>query len=133
MTNLLIIDDDDLTLQLYDLLLEDAKDIRFQKAENGTEAINILKKINLQQSGQAEDWPEFIFIDLHMPDMSGYEFVELYQQQFGKEEQRARLYFLTSSVSQRDMKKSQEYSLVSGILPKPLTEDKLQELISQGS
>lgn len=132
MTNLLIIDDDDLTLQLYDLLLEDAKDISFQKAENGTEALNILKKIHMQP-GQADGWPEFIFIDLHMPDMSGYEFVELYQQQFGKEEQRARLYFLTSSVSQRDLIKSQEYSLVSGILPKPLTEDKLQELITQGS
>jgi CheY-like chemotaxis protein len=129
MTRLLIIDDDDLTLQLYDLLLEGVPDISFEKAENGTDALEMLKRFK-QHSGEPDNWPQLIFIDLHMPDMSGYEFVDYYQTQFGDKAQNSRLYFLTSSISQRDLNKSKDYEIVSGILPKPLTEDKLNELIA---
>lgn len=131
MTRLLIIDDDDLTLQLYDLLLDGVEDINFEKAEDGTSALNLLK--NISEDGKvAEQWPDIIFIDLHMPDMSGYEFVDAYLEQFDKVTQRgSRLYFLTSSISQRDTKKTREYPEVSGIMTKPLTEEKLKELIKE--
>jgi CheY-like chemotaxis protein len=129
MTRLLIIDDDDLTLQLYDLLLEGVPDISFEKAENGTDALEMLRSFK-QHNEESDKWPQLIFIDLHMPDMSGYEFVDYYQTQFGDKAQNSRLYFLTSSISQRDLNKSKDYEIVSGILPKPLTEDKLNELIA---
>lgn len=131
MTRLLIIDDDDLTLQLYDLLLDGVEDISFEKAEDGTSALQLLN--NICEENTADDqWPDIIFIDLHMPDMSGYEFVEAYLKQFDKAAQRgSRLYFLTSSISQRDTKKTKEYPQVSGILTKPLTEEKLKELIKE--
>jgi CheY-like chemotaxis protein len=129
MTRLLIIDDDDLTLQLYDLLLEGVPDISFEKAENGTDALEMLRSFK-QHNEESDKWPQLIFIDLHMPDMSGYEFVEYYQAQFGEKAKKSRLYFLTSSISQRDLNKSKDYAIVSGILPKPLTEDKLNELIA---
>lgn len=131
MTRLLIIDDDDLTLQLYDLLLDGLEDISFEKAEDGSSALEMLRNIN-EGSSAAEQWPDIIFIDLHMPDMSGYEFVDTYLKQFPKEDQRgSRLYFLTSSISQRDTKKTREYPQVSGIMTKPLTEEKLKELIKE--
>lgn len=131
MTRLLIIDDDDLTLQLYDLLLDGVEDISFEKAQDGTSALNLLKNIS-EDGTAAEQWPDIIFIDLHMPDMSGYEFVDAYLEQFDKVTQRgSRLYFLTSSISQRDTKKTREYPEVSGLMTKPLTEEKLKELIKE--
>lgn len=131
MTRLLIIDDDDLTLQLYDLLLDDVEGISFEKAEDGTTALRLLKDIN-EDGTAAERWPDIIFVDLHMPDMSGYEFVDAYLEQFDQATQRgSRLYFLTSSISQRDTKKTKKYPEVSGIMTKPLTEEKLKELIKE--
>lgn len=131
MTRLLIIDDDDLTLQLYDLLLDGVEDISFEKAEDGSSALAMLRNIN-EGSTTASQWPDIIFVDLHMPDMSGYEFVDTYLEQFSVQEQRgSRLYFLTSSISQRDTKKTKEYPQVSGIMTKPLTEEKLKELIKE--
>lgn len=131
MTRLLIIDDDDLTLQLYDLLLDGVEGISFEKAEDGTSALRMLKDIS-KNSQADQQWPDIIFIDLHMPDMSGYEFVDAYLDQFDRATQRdSRLYFLTSSISQRDTRKTKEYPQLSGILTKPLTEEKLKDLIKE--
>lgn len=131
MTKLLIIDDDDLTLKLYDLLLDGVEDISFEKAEDGTSALKLLRNLS-NDPHTADKWPDIIFVDLHMPDMTGYEFVEAYLENFTEKEQRgSKLYFLTSSISQRDTKKTKEYPQVSGIMTKPLTEDKLKELIKE--
>lgn len=125
MKKILIVDDDDLTLQLYDLLLEEMKDVSYQMAESGTVSLDYLEQ------WQAEQWPDLIFIDLHMPDMSGFEFIEKYLERFGKGRKATQLYILSSSISHRDQHQAERYSIIKGFLSKPLTEEILSELLER--
>ena len=123
MKKILIVDDDELTLELYNLLLEGMAEISYETAGNGSIALDYLDRL------PPEQWPDFIFIDLHMPDMSGYEFIEKYQEKFKSGKKESQLYILTSSVSHKDKEKVKEYPLVQGMLSKPLTEEVLDRFI----
>ncbi len=61
--NLLIVDDDPFNRQLVINLLGKIKNIHFIEAEDGEEALAILKKQNI----------DMVLLDLHMPVMDGYE------------------------------------------------------------
>ena len=118
-----IVDDDELTLQLYDLLLEDIKGVSFKTKSSGSEALDFLEVCS------PAEWPDYIFVDLHMPDMTGYEFVEEFQNRFSQRESSCQLYVLTSSVSQRDIQQGRKYPIIQDFLSKPLTEDSLNRLL----
>ena len=123
MKKILIVDDDELTLELYDLLLEGMEEISYKTAESGTSAIEYLAEC------QEEMWPDYIFIDLHMPDMSGFEFAEKFGEIFNADEKDCQLFILTSSVSHRDQERVQKTPILKGILSKPLTEEALEKFI----
>lgn len=125
MSRLLIVDDDELTLQLYDLMFEEAEDIVLNKATSAEEAFSYLRGCPPDQ------WPELIFIDLHMPDMDGFEYVAAFQKDFENRLNETHLYILTSSVSPRDELEARKYPAISGLISKPLTEENLQEIIQR--
>lgn len=120
MSKLFIIEDDELTLQLYDMLLEELPDIDFIKAGSGTEALELLKKTPRQQ------WPDCIMVDLNMPDMSGFELIVALENTFG-EARLPRLFILSNSVSARDRETARTFASVRGFLQKPLTIDSIRE------
>lgn len=125
MKKFLIIDDDELTLQLYDLLLEDIADISYKTSASGTEALQYLEGCS------AQEWPGFLFVDLHMPDMSGFEFVEKFLAKFMNIQKECKLYILTSSVSHRDQDISKQYPVIQGFISKPLTMESLEKVFAQ--
>ncbi len=122
---LFIVDDDELTLQLYDLLLEDMEGISFNTESSGTSALMFLENCS------ENDWPEFIFVDINMPDMTGYEFVEEYQKRYSDRGHECRIYILTSSVSHRDLEMGKNIPLIQDFLSKPLTEDSLNRILEE--
>lgn len=123
MKKILIVDDDELTLSLYDLLLEEMEDVSWHNSESGNAALAYLVNCSPEQ------WPEILFIDLHMPDMSGYEFIEIFNEKFGMKNKIPSLYVLSSSVSHRDREKIAKYPEIKGFLNKPLTEEVLLKII----
>lgn len=125
MSRLLIVDDDELTLQLYDLMFDGAEGIFLNKATSAAEAFSYL------QNCPADQWPEIIFVDLHMQDMNGFEFVEGFKKDFASLLDETHLYILTSSVSPRDQEEVRKYPAISGLISKPLTEENLQKIINR--
>lgn len=125
MNKLFIIEDDELTLQLYDMLLEELPDIEYMKAGSGTEALQLLEQTSRQQ------WPDCIMVDLNMPDMSGFELVVALEEKFGKS-QLSRLFILSNSVSVRDRETARSFDSIRGFLHKPLTIDSIRESLEAG-
>ncbi|MCP9201019.1 response regulator [Gramella sp. GC03-9] len=65
-----------------------------------------------------------IFLDLNMPKMNGFEFIE----KLKKENNSFKVILLTSSNSKFDLEKSEKYPSIIRYLTKPLTREKFSEL-----
>ena len=78
-----------------------------------------------------DDRPEIdaIFLDINMPKMSGFEFLERATAEFGDAFTRAVVVMLTTSLAPRDMERARSYDAVKAFFNKPLTEEVLAEVV----
>ncbi len=65
-------------------------------------------------------FPDFIFLDLDMPGIDGWTFLEVYRKFPGEIKERCTLYILSSSIDEEDINKSKLYEEVRDFLNKPL-------------
>jgi CheY-like chemotaxis protein len=68
--------------------------------------------------------PDLILLDINMPGMNGWEFLESFQK-MGKE---ISVYILTSSIDSADYRKAERYKQVKKYIEKPLNSQKITTL-----
>jgi CheY-like chemotaxis protein len=74
--------------------------------------------------------PDLVFVDLKMPGMSGFDFLEQYNQLPAAVQERTVVAVLTTSMHSADTARVAQYPNVE-YLTKPLTEEKLQRLLAK--
>ena len=92
--------------------------------ENGQKGIDWLK--NCLSSG--EQLPDFIFLDINMPVMNGWDFLEEVSPLFPDFKTPVYLIILSSTVNQADFEKSKVYPIVKEFFTKPITLEMFIEL-----
>lgn len=122
--------EDDETVNFYNEFLlnemEAADEIIIRT--NGSDAIQYLESRN--SGGQA--LPDLIFLDINMPVMNGFEFLEAYEQKFGAgSSTKALIVMLTTSLHPSDLEKAKQFQSVSDYVYKPLMEEKLGEILTR--
>lgn len=95
-------------------------------ASNGEEALDYIQKY-CKKSGNC---PELIFLDINMPVMNGFEFLNEFKNIDLNNKNQVKIIVLTTSSNPGDMQKLKQYS-IKGFLNKPLTEKKILEIIHQ--
>ena len=123
--HILIIDDDEINnfiaAKLIDKIPPKAK---VSTCVNGQEGINFVKnKLNNQN-----EFPDIIFLDINMPLMNGWEFLEEYEQIKNYIKKKVTINMLSSSVYNDDITKAETYTTVNKFISKPLTVDKIKDL-----
>ena len=89
-------------------------------AENGEE---VLEKMQ-------ENPIDVLILDLNMPKMDGWEFLEEYRE-MNVQRQRAKVILLTTSENPDDIEKAKNYPEIQEYCNKPLTKEIIQKLMSK--
>ena len=121
--SILLVDDDSTSNFMAQLLLEDLNVAEhISTTLNGQEALDYI-----QIHCTVDTCPNLILLDINMPVMNGFEFLEHFQQL--PVSNQIRVVMLTSSVYHKDMEKAKDYQ-INHYISKPLTTEKLQEIFS---
>lgn len=91
----------------------------------GREGLDMLKEM---AASQADDFPEVIFLDINMPLMNAWEFLEDYKQMRNTFPKDTHLFILSSSVYRKDIERSSHYDVVTDYIIKPLNRAKLSQI-----
>lgn len=124
--NLLLIDDDEITHLICESVIKKEHLAReITKLKNGKEGIDYFRK--LLNTNELTP-PELILLDLNMPIMNGWDFLEEFSGELEEKFPDTKVCILTSSVDPFDFSHSKIYNNVIGFISKPLTEETVHEL-----
>ncbi len=122
----LIIDDDEIN---NFICIKNMKDTGFAEYASyclrGQEGLD---ELNDALENRKDDLPDVIFLDINMPMMNAWEFLEQYKLIQPRFEKAVKLFVLSSSVYRKDIEKSSEYELVSDYIIKPLSKESLKQI-----
>ncbi|MGC6432130.1 MAG: response regulator [Jejuia sp.] len=124
--NLFLVDDDQLFTFLISKNIEDTELVeKITVFENGLEILNFLK----QKKDTPNELPDIIFLDINMPIMDGWQFIENYEKFAHGVNKNITIYILSSSIFPRDIEKANKNSLIADYIVKPIPDDKLIALL----
>jgi len=127
---ILCIDDDPITLMLCKMVITKASfSNEIATAKNGEEALkyfNTLKQTN--SNSNIIKHPQLIFLDLNMPVMGGWEFLDSFATADYSDYNDTKVIILSSTIDPEDLEKSKKYSMVIDFLSKPISKEMLEYL-----
>ncbi|MCC5921917.1 MAG: response regulator [Cyclobacteriaceae bacterium] len=118
---LILVDDDPLNNKINSLIIHRVNpQIEVRSFYDPQKAIEVIMGEKLNSS-------KLLFLDLNMPVLDGWGFLEQLQQNNIP----LNTVILTSSVDKRDQMRAEKYDLVKGFILKPLTKEKLENCLSE--
>ncbi|MBU2905255.1 response regulator [Arenibacter algicola] len=122
-----LIDDDEIfQFIMKNTIAEISPDIKIKFFSDGEKGIDFLK----QNLGAATNLPDIILLDVNMPFMDGWEFLNEYKSLQTEIKKDINIYLLTSSNNPNDIAMAKEISELSGYLVKPISKEGIKNLIS---
>ena len=119
--SILVVDDCEPDQFVFKYAIENLDEtIEVLQAYDGQEALEIFSK--------AAAKPEAIVLDLNMPRMDGFEFLEEFSKQFADET--TRIAILTSSAQSKDKERVEGHPSVVNYYVKPLSKEKINEMLT---
>jgi len=130
---IMLIDDDEPTNFISNMLLEESNcTLHIQIEESGKKALEYLSKTTgccNEQTGLS--YPELIFLDINMPAMNGWEFLERYKELKTELHPKTVIIMLTTSINPDDKLKAENISMVAAFENKPLTSKMIERVIKE--
>lgn len=123
-----VVDDDFIYQTIVKKLIQKAEVFTVQFSfVNGKEAITALKNT----LADSDNLPNIILLDINMPIMDGWEFMEEFKKIKDKINQKINIYIVSSSIAIEDKKKAETYTEIKKYMTKPVSVDVLVDLTIQ--
>lgn len=130
MNLILLVDDDETTNHVNKRLLTRLQVARQIKVlTNGQEALDYLTEANAP--GGEDLLPDLVFLDIKMPVMDGFSFLEAYDKVDLHPKKPVIILMLTSSASFYDLERLKSFPQVKKHISKALTEQEVKEILRQ--
>lgn len=124
--SILLIDDDEINNFISIKLIKKAlTNTEISACLNGKLAIEQLTAI---QKTDPEKFPDYILLDINMPIMNGWEFLDEFKRLNIDPSGKCKIYIISSSIFSNDINKARSYPLVKDFVSKPLNIDKIVDL-----
>lgn len=124
---ILLVDDDSMICMVHRLLLQSAGvDAKPVSRGNGLQALR-----HLDKESRSPNKRFLIFLDINMPVMDGWKFLDELQQREYKD--RVDIVMVTSSVNMMDRKKAESYPQIIDYVEKPLEFESIKRWIKDPS
>lgn len=82
---------------------------------------------DLKREAKEGTLPELIFVDINMPEMDGWEFIENFSR-IGSSVVATKIILLTSIINSDNMEKSKNIAAITAMKEKPVTMDMLNQI-----
>lgn len=93
--------------------------------QTGQEALDYLA----EQAQQADELPEIVFLDINMPIMDGFQFLDEFEKMPESVTSKCKVIMLSSSISPRDIDRAASRKHVKKYLNKPLNSRYLEAIV----
>lgn len=126
---ILLVDDDEPTNYLNKMIISEMGCVNhIEVAQTGKQALEFLRNKSIQKSNEDSSYPELVFLDINMPAMDGWEFLEELKQVNNKQ---TVIVMLTTSLNPDDEVKATINSAIRCFVHKPLNKEILNDILSK--
>lgn len=121
---IMLVDDDDSTNFLNKIILKKVvPQVHVQAEQTVQHALDYLK------NAENKPLPGIIFLDINMPGLSGWDFMEEYEKLPAEKKAQMVIVMLSTSLNPDDREKAKSFNEIHDFFNKPLTEDMIRDLL----
>lgn len=126
----MMVDDDTFTNELASMVINwSSYSKHFSVRERADKALEELQEL---YENDSDKFPDFILLDLKMPEIHGFDFIRTFEANFPDRKDKTHFIITTSSILHKDKKEAFSFNSVIDYIVKPIPGDYIEKLISKG-
>jgi CheY-like chemotaxis protein len=126
MKRVFLVDDDEIINHVHTMVIN-----RIDPSAEITLFKSGLQFMQAIENSSSFTFPEIIFLDIRMPEMSGFDVLDELIKSHHTNLANTAIYVLSSTLDERDLSKANSYSIVTKFMSKPLNFEVVSDLLSK--
>jgi CheY-like chemotaxis protein len=121
----IVIDDNEIDRYIAEtVIVKNSFSEKVISVESAKEALKYLVSFE----NTPEELPDLIFLDINMPEMTGFDFLDEYEKLSENIKKNCIIMMLTTSINQEDRTQAEACKYVYGFMNKPLDHEKIRNI-----